>query len=248
MRHRCYCDHVESGNVGMRPRVQWGKLLLRIGEATNPGPAQSRMSVGAAQFQAPHRPGFHGALLADRFRNEDADAASEVAGLAIVTCNATSWGAMRRFLRRTKADVILAQEHHLAPAWVPAKSAWAIRAGWHSVFAPAQPGEGQGWRAGVAIFARPHLGLSLPRAGSPIIIPHRAVAACIEPPGHRMMTLVSLYLEDGKGIGADNMSYLGEVGKFVNAQGDKVPYVIGGDTQCTPEQLAATGFASQIGG
>ncbi len=221
----------------------------RYGEAENPGPVQSRISLGPVTYKAPHKPGFHGALMRDTEGEEAAMRPDgEMAGLRVETCNATSWGSLRRYLRRTKAEVILAQEHHLGPLEVPAKSSWALRTGWHSVFAPAAPGEGQGWKAGVAIFARPHLGLSLPRVGSHIVVPHRAVAACVEPPGHRLTTLVSLYLEDGKGIGKENLEHIAAVGNFIGYQGADVPYIIGGDWQCKPEDLATTGFACQTGG
>ncbi len=141
-----------------------------------------------------------------------------------------------------------AQEHHLGPSEIPAKSTWALRAGWHSLFAPAQQGEGQGWRAGVAIFARPFVGLSMPRVGSHIVVPHRAVAACIEPPGYRMMTVVSLYLEDGKGVGQENLGHLSTVGNFLASQGEDVPFVVGGDYQASPDSVASTGFASHTNG
>ncbi len=224
-----------------------GRQHLRIGEAKNPGPLQSRIDVGPVQYKDPAQIGFHGAVLPGGDGGGRGDE-RDLVGLSIVTCNATAWGPLRRYLRRAKADIILAQEHHLGPAEIPAKSAAALRMGWHAVFAPAQPGEGSGWKAGVAIFARPRMGLSLPRVGGHIVVPHRAVAACIEPQGYRPTTVVSLYLEDGKGVGRENLDHLGEVGKFVASQGDKVPFVVGGDFQCAPDQLAATGVASNMEG
>ncbi len=224
-----------------------GRRHLRIGEAKNPGPVHSRIALGPIQYKDPAQVGFHGAVLPGDGGGRNGQEGDH-AQLTIVTCNATAWGPLRRYLRRAKADIVLAQEHHLGPAEIPARSAAALRMGWHSVFAPAQPGEGSGWRAGVAIFARPQMGLSHPRVGGHVVIPHRAVAACVEPPGYRPTTLVALYLEDGKGVGRENLDHLGEVGKFVASQGDKVPYVIGGDFQCSPEQLAATGVASHMEG
>ncbi len=221
----------------------------RYGEARHPGPAQSRLAIGAVEYKAPHREDFRGALM-KRVDGELGESAEvhKMKGLLIETCNSTSWGPLKRHLRRTNADVVLAQEHHIGPGEVPAKSAWAVRAGWHAVFAPAMQGEGRGWRAGVAIMARPHVGLSLPRVGSHIVIPHRAVAATIEPQGYRPMTLVSLYLEDGKGVGPDNLEHLASVGAFVKSQGEDMPYVVGGDFQAAPADVANTAFASQLNG
>ncbi len=232
---------------------------MRIGEATNPGPAISRMagagdgakrSIGPLSYADPTRPGFHGALLQGGIGhdNEAGGSEGERYGLSIETCNATAWGPLRRYLRRTSAHVVLAQEHHLGPSDIPAKTQWAIRAGWHCIFAPAQRGEGDGWRAGVAIFAKPHVGLSLPRVGSHIVVPHRAVAASIQPPGYRRMTIISMYLEDGKAMGPENLEHLRTVGNFIASQGDMVPFVAGGDMQVAPEVLAATEFASTVNG
>ncbi len=245
-----------------RPDVKLEAGSTRFGEARHPGPAQagaceggdaeghdSSVTIGPVQYRNPFQQGFHGALITGcAAAHADAQGGSASAGLSIVTCNSTAWGPLRRFLRRTRADIVMAQEHHLAPSDVPAKSAWALRNKWHSVIAPAQPGEGSGWRAGVAIFARPNMGLCHPRAGSHIVVPHRAVAASVHPPGYRPITLVSVYLEDGKGVGSVNLAHLSEVGNFLNCQGDQVPFVVAGDFQSTPDEVAATGLAASVGG
>jgi hypothetical protein len=220
---------MEQGTQTTVARTKPEPGATRYGEARHPGPAQSRHVVGAVEYKAPHREGFHGALV-KRLEGELPEPAEgpKMAGLVVETCNATSWGPMRRYLRRTRADVVLTQEHHVGPEQLPAKTAWALRNGWHAIFAPAQQGEGSGWRAGVAILARPHIGLSLPRVGSHVVIPPRAVAASIEPQGHRRMTVVSLYLEDGKGTGTENLTHLAQVGNFIKCQGDDVPYIVGG--------------------
>ncbi len=221
-----------------------GKLLMRVGEATNPGPVQSRVSIGPVAYPSPSQPGFHGAMVMEPC-DEPPSNAKGMFGLKVETCNATAWGPLRRYLRRSPADVILAQEHHLGPDQLPAKSTWAIRNGWHAIFAPAQRGEGQGWRAGVAIFARPHMGLAMPKHGSHIVIPHRAVAATVHPPGHRQTTVLSLYLEDGKGLGNDNLQHLSTIGRFLTSQGEGTPFIAGGDFQVKPAELAAAGFAQE---
>ncbi len=244
-------DHTD-GEEECDPRTYLRKTkpTIRVGEAQNPGPRSSRRGPmakhGAATYRQPHRPGFHGAMMPD-----DANGGSgqsdgrQVFELTIETANATSWGSMKRYLRSTPAHLVLAQEHHLGPEAILAASAWALRRGWRSVFAPAVKGDGSGWKAGVAIFARDELGLSMPRVGSHVITPGRAVAALLEAPGYRPCTVVSIYLEDGAGLSAANLAHLEAVGNCIAAQGDDMPFVAGGDMQMDPSVLAAAGFATR---
>ncbi len=229
---------------GCEPRPKPSAGATRYGEADHPGPGRQTITVGPVEYPPPDQVGAYGAMLELGAGGEANDDGGRRYALKVDTTNATSWGAMRRYLRRTDADLVLAQEHHLGPEEVAAKSAWALRRGWHAIFAPAQRGDGQGWRAGVAIFARPFLGLAMPRTGGHVVIPHRAVAATVSPPGYRQLTVVSLYLEDGKGVGEENLSHLADVATFLTKQGDEMPYVIGGDFQMRPQGLATTGFAS----
>ncbi len=148
--------------------------------------------------------------------------------LGIDTCNATAWGSAKRYLRRTKAGAVLLQEHHLAPQRIAEASAWALKHGWHSLFLPAEEGEGTGWRAGVAILARPHMGLGIPHVGPVEVVPSRVMAASIEPPGYRRCTLICAYLEDGKGVSAANLRHLSAIGCCIQAQGENVPCIAGG--------------------
>ncbi len=161
------------------------------------------------------------------------------------TCNSTAWSGARRFLKRTDAHLVLVQEHHLAPERIADASAWALRNGWHSLFLPAEKGIGSGWRAGVAVFARPHVGLSVPHSGPTEVVPSRVLAASIEPPGFRRTAVLCAYLEDGKGMGHANLRHMEAIGACLAAQGDHVPCIVGGDWQSPPDVTAATGFASQ---
>ncbi len=178
---------------------------------------------------------------------DDGDGGKALYSLAVDTCNATAWGGAKRFLRRTHADIVLLQEHHLPSSRVAEASAWALRRGWHSMFLPAAQGTGDGWRGGVAILARPHIGLSMPLVGPAEVVPARVIAASIEPPGFRRCTVVSAYLEDGGGMGTANLGHLQTIGRCVGMQGDHVPCIMGGDWQVAPEMMAATGFATQAG-
>ncbi len=236
------------------PAATWGVPgATRYGEADHPGPAVDEdVSFGhdgcwevhgCARFRRPHRAGFHRALM-DLGAGSDDEEMSEYTFVAD-TCNSTAWSGARRFLRRTDAHLVLLQEHHLAPERVAEASAWALRNGWHSLFLPAEKGTGCGWRAGVAVFARPHVGLSVPLSGPTEVVPSRVLAASIEPPGFRRTAVLCAYLEDGKGVGHANLRHMEAIGACIGAQGEHVPCIVGGDWQAPPEATAATGFASQ---
>ncbi len=169
--------------------------------------------------------------------------ATEHFALRTATVNSTSWSSVVPFLRRTECDLVLLQEHRLGPEEVDDKAAWARRNGWHALFLPAEKGPHGGWSAGVAILARKHLALSLPHKGTEVIVPSRAVMALVEAPGHRPFHAASLYLHDGEGLSARNMGLLSTVGAAVGAQGEKIPFLIGGDFQVSPQTLAQAGFA-----
>ncbi len=238
---RCW----DSAATNTEPRAG-GKAYLRVGEATNPGPEQSGMDhprgCGALTFRDPGRPGFRHTIIPSASGNETNDDVVHYQ-LVIDTVNGTAWGPIARYLVRTTADLVLCQEHHLGPAEVAAAAALAQRIGWQPLFVPATPGEGDGWRGGVAIFARRGVGLSMPKVGHSELIPARAIAALVEAPGYRPFTAVSAYLEHGKGLGSANLAHLRDIGNFLEAQGQHAPFVVGGDFQCPPDQMANAGFA-----
>ncbi len=200
---------------------------------------------GAAVYRKPHRPGLHGAVMPSA--EADANDQGDQFQLTADTVNATSWGSLKRYLRSSTAHLVLAQEHHLGPDAIPTASAWALRRGWRSIITPALRGEGNGWRAGVAIFARAELGLSMPRVGPHEVVLGRAVAALLEAPGYRPCTVVSLYLKDGDGLSAENYDYLEAVGRCIAAQGEGAHFIIGGDMQMDPSAIAPAGFAAKTG-
>ncbi len=230
---------------------------MRIGEAANPGPANSgnRSTWGAFAAQDPRAAGFRDAL-APGFDIDDVDGASDPLGqegqdlgmysLRIVTVNITSWRSVLKFLSTTEADVLLIQEHKLGEEQADEAAEWLRKRGWNSLFAPAEKGPNGGWSAGVAVLARAHVGLSLPPSGTEIVEPARVVAAKVEAPGCRPMVVVSMYLHDGKGLAKCNIDLLGKVGGFLAAQGEGRPFVVGGDMQMPPEDLAHVGLASEL--
>ncbi len=226
---------------------------MRIGEAANPGPwdqPQQREGRMQIDFAAPSKEGFWGAKCAggvdeagtDARRGDDTDRYQ----LIVDTCNGTAWGTVARFLTRTKADLVLVQEHHLPAHQVAAASAWAIRRGWSTVWAPAEEGEGGGWRAGVCICARSPVSLALPHQGGAIVCAARVVAALFEAPGYRPTVAYSVYLKDGEGLSQRNLSTLAAMGQHIARQGADAPFIAGGDMQMSPQTIAAAGLADKV--
>ncbi len=243
-----------QGELPVRQWAPCGKPLIRIGEATNPGPGPdgsrkvARKCVwGAFAAQQPHvagfrhawAPGFDGEVDEDAVDGLDKDHFE----LQVETVNVTGWKTLAKYQRRTTADILLVQELRVGPDKVDEKVAWLRRRAWNAIIAPAVPGPNGGWCGGVAVLARPHVGMSFPRVGSETIVEARAVAAWLEPPGSRPFLATSCYLQDGKGMAASNLEILKTIGKAVAAQGEACPFIIGGDMQATPQELAATGFA-----
>ncbi len=176
---------------------------MRIGEATNPGPPEGPQLAETGlqlQYASPEQEGFWGAVLpghdehGERGRRREDDEKGQHYQLCVDTCNGTSWGSLKRYIKRTRSDVLLCQEHHLPPNAIASASQWAYRRGWQTVWAPAEPGEGSGWKGGVCICARKPVALSVPRHGGTIVQEARAVAAVAEAPGYRPMTLYAAYL------------------------------------------------------
>ncbi len=167
-----------------------GKAYLRVGEATNPGPLRADddggwLRDGAVRYRDPGQDGFRYARQPPAQDIEPDPIADEHYSMVIDTINGTTWNSIKRYLHCAVADVILIQEHHLGPTAIPAAKAWALRHGWQPIIEPAIEGEGDGWRGGVGILARRHLGLSSPRVGQQELVQARAAAALIEAPGYR---------------------------------------------------------------
>ncbi len=230
------------------------KPIMRIGEATNPGPGgdAERAYWGAFGAQVPQRGGFRDAL-APGFGGVGGGAGlqeehKELFALRMVTVNITSWRSVLPFLRSTTADVLMIQEHKLGREKAEECVAWLRRRGWNALMTPAVLGPNGGWSAGTAILARSHVGMGMPLTGSEIVVPARAVAARLEPPGSRPITVVSAYFYDGVGLGRSNMQMLERIGLFLAAQGEDAAFVIGADYQVEPHELAATAFGQEVGG
>ncbi len=229
---------------------QWEDSHLRVGEAQNPGPSSNqdnRARWGAFEAQDPAAAGFRHAL-APGFGAEAQGEDGEMGlyALRVITVNVTSWGSVLGLLATTRADILLVQEHKLGEERAEEAAAWLRRRGWNAMFSPALHGANGGWSAGVAVLARSHIGISLPPSGTEHIEPGRAVAARIEAPGCRPFVAMSIYLHDGKGLARCNLDLLGKAGTFLAAQGEHCPFIVGGDFQVPPEDIATVGLANEL--
>ncbi len=248
-RQRWQVGRAGEGNVD----GQWKETYVRVGEAKNPGPAKDaiRATWGAFGAQLPHCGGFRDAVapgFADPERGApDGDGKLEPYVLRIATANVTAWSSAITYLHETQADILLVQEHKLGECQADEAVSWLRRRGWNAVMTPAVPGPNGGLSAGTAVLARSHIGLGLPLVGAETVVPGRAVAARIEAPGYRPMTVLSLYLHDGVGLDKTNLEVLRQVGAFLAAQGDSQPFVVGGDMQMPPQEFAHAAFARELG-
>ena len=140
------------------------------------------------------------------------------------------------------------QEHKLAAGELEAASAWCKAWGWHSLWSPARAEVGQhGGRAhsgGCAIMVRDHLGLA-PGPEVPASCRHRWCSGLLSVPGFGEVLLGVPYLISGEGVGEGNLNLLQHVGSAV--AGWRVPLLLLGDWQNSPEAIDATGFSERLG-
>ncbi len=235
----------------------WDKKRC-LGQADNPGPrpdgpgmtydmaTRVRFTVEQAAVVYPHpNGGSLSRVVAPGFRR-NAHTAKGVAAdefkLKVETANTTGWAGLKRRLTTTDAHAILAQETWVTQSAIPAAAAWARRRGWRSVWSPAKVTKKGGVSAGVAIFARDYLGLTFPEKGSHELHPSRVVAATMEIPGQRPVTLASFYLRHGGKAAEENASILADLGTAFHMHGDERVCIAGGDANMDPEQVLGTGF------
>ncbi len=126
------------------------KDLVRVGEAMNPGPWHQTPtrpeSTADLDIARPGKTGFWGTPYPGMQGARPAGDASDEERYALTmdTCNATSARSLYKFLRRTEADLVMSQEHHLPLKEVAAASTKLRRLGWQSLIVPAVLGSGGG--------------------------------------------------------------------------------------------------------
>ncbi len=242
--------------------IYWWTHASRVGEAGHPGPAKPTVATvgllrracdrvrAAVSYPRPGEGSLSGAVALGYERGLVAGHGREqkdgdVFRLRVEAVNSTGWRALQRRLIATEAQVIRAQETWITQDAVPAASAWAKRRGWQSVWAAAVPGPSGGASGGVAFLVRDGIGCHYPPGATHVISPGRAVAAVVQAPGHRPTVFVSCYLCHGKGPSGENLEILAAIGQRMKSLPENVEYVIGGDLNMEPPDVASTGILEE---
>ncbi len=197
---------------------------LRVGEAGNPGPSG-------------HGDGGRG-----QRRTWSPD------GLPIVSGNGSGWGTLQNWMAECEYDVMCVQEHKLTHQEdIDGASTSAHGRGWKSFWAEAVPSQhvAEGPSGGTAVMVRKALGAYDPPGGASVV-PGHCAAALIEAGGAGGLVVYSVYLRCGEDIGAHNWSVLCKIAQ--HARGHGRPWAMGGDWNCTPNMLAASGWTERVGG
>lgn len=176
-------------------------------------------------------------------------------GLEVISFNGSCWASARDFLSRTTAHVVCIQETKLDGDQKAAAENWCVKQECKPFIAScfrSRPGEPT---AGVGVLVRSHVGavpLNAPSAGANsepgVILNGWATAVYVECSMRGGMTIGSIYLECGTGIGVNtgNWHRIFKAGEFLRHLG--TPCCLGGDFNCSPKALAEVGFTSSVQG
>jgi len=168
------------------------------------------------------------------------------------TCNGSGWAAVKERLLYSHADVIIAQEHRLLQCDIDEQAEIVKKWGWKSIWAPAIPtaedtSDRRFTSAGVAVFARKHLGLNhLEENGSrsPPLEEGRLLATRFSAPGLGEIIVYAAYLKCGVGLDNYNKDILDKI--RVNALQHGRPWIVGADWNLEPEVLTATDIPKML--
>ena len=170
---------------------------------------------------------------------------------AIDTVNANAWPSAADYLATTAADFVVFQEARLT-AGDSAKAAEQTARGnkWHLAVNPCKTTAAGGKSAGTAIAARSHIGMAS--------IPSVECTHHLHPQGRFSCKKVNAILKGGYHLGSIYLTdTVGALAKCNLDQLDSVaftldglkgPFVIGGDWNCTPAELKATGWLKRVNG
>ena len=167
---------------------------------------------------------------------------------AIDTANANAWSTLRGYVARSAADVVVAQELKTLAGDATLSAEDALKTiRWKGRIGPCTKGPGGGPSAGTAIMTRQHVGMTMPTCPYADECLHRFVINKVAAICKRGIHIGSLYLTDTVGPSSpDNLKLLDYVASVLMAI--KGPWIIGGDFNCTPQQLIETGFVELVGG
>ena len=182
-----------------------------------------------------------------------ADRSHVAAGLwAVDTINPNAWPGTMEYLRISAADFVATQECRVRQLHCGDKEASARSDKWSMSVAPCVVTAAGSTSAGVAVGARSHIGVALPAAGDDNICPTsplagrfrlRRIGAVCRGGFH----LGSVYLHDTVGVAATcNLDLLQAIAAELSLVSGG--WILGGDWNCTPAELSATGWLDLIEG
>ena len=168
---------------------------------------------------------------------------------AIDTVNGNAFAASLDFLKATSADVALLQEGRVRASAVPDKEQVARNASWNLALSPCAATQADRSSAGVAVATRAHIGLPYPAACNFVAsfaVPRftcKRAGICARGGIH----VASIYLHDACGIqDPRNLDLLQEAALSLSMMAG--PWVIGGDWNASPQELADSGWLKLTGG
>ena len=211
-----------------------------------PGRDQSRVDAAGANFNANLCPGSLPHAAAEGIR-ADSKVHADIGLWAFETFNANAWTSLLGYIQRTAADFLVGQETKLRAGddIASAEDAMANK-GWRGRITPCNNGPAGGPSAGTTVMARRHIGLSHPPSG-PLDGGGRVQLQQVSAVCKGGLHLGSIYLTDLIGPSAPpNLAVLDTLAAALALV--KGPWLIGGDFNCTPEELAQTGFLDLVQG
>ena len=168
---------------------------------------------------------------------------------AIDTVNANAWTGTCAYMRATAADIVVAQEVRLTAEYCAGSEASLLSIGWRAALTPCLHTEAGGKSASVLVAVRKHVGMAnaTPLAGDWPQLDGRFDAKRIGAVARGGVTVATCYLHTGIGIGAEaNLNLLHAIAAALRPCVGN--WLLGGDFNCTPDQLRATGWLELVGG
>ena len=158
-------------------------------------------------------------------------------------------GGLAEYMGLTTADLVVGQEARVLSEEKTESEALLRGKGWKATIEPCLCTELDGRSAGVMVAVRKHIGmrLSISEGTAPADLKHRCTFGFVSAIIRGGFHLGSIYLVSSIGVKAKrNMNILDAVATTLKTLSGR--WIIGGDFNCTPEQLEATGWLRMVGG
>jgi hypothetical protein len=164
----------------------------------------------------------------------------EKQGLRFATANVTSLSSLKTYMEFATANVLMIQEHKVVKEEIAGMQVWLQARKWHSIFTPANKTSKGGVSAGTAIIVSDDIGIQQLEGECSSVAEGRMTTAIIHPHPLPHMAVGSVYCYTSKGVGAESLQLLAEAtARLANT---KLPIIIGGDFQATPEAIYRTSW------